>query len=145
MTMTSSPPIRTSSMTTTVPSGLNVRLASLYGSVMRSDFVHAVHHLNQCRIHFVRSHHTEDGAVDARRSVHVHARVDQRRDDLLDLRLGRALFHHHHHGYRSSPFPACLCAVARSMRRASSMMRSNTRTMASPSSGLPVCLPCDRT
>ena len=35
ITMTSSPPMRTSSMVTTVPSGLNVRLASLYGSVIR--------------------------------------------------------------------------------------------------------------
>ena len=31
------------------------------------------------------------------------------------------------------------------MRRASSIIRSNTRTMASPSSGLPVCLPWMRT
>ena len=36
MTMTSSPPMRTSPMLTTVPSGLNVRLASLYGSEIRS-------------------------------------------------------------------------------------------------------------
>src|SRR5574338_731618 len=35
MTITSSPPIRRSSITTTVLSGLNVRLASLYGSVIR--------------------------------------------------------------------------------------------------------------
>src|SRR5258705_47762 len=36
MTITSSPPIRTSPTLTTVSSGLNVRLARLYGSVMRS-------------------------------------------------------------------------------------------------------------
>src|SRR4030095_10233934 len=36
MTMTSSPPIRTSSMVTMVSSGRKVRLARLYGSVMRS-------------------------------------------------------------------------------------------------------------
>ncbi len=36
MTITSSPPIRTSPTVTTVSSGLKVRLASLYGSEMRS-------------------------------------------------------------------------------------------------------------
>ena len=36
MTITSSPPIRTSPIVMTVFSGLNVRLASLYGSLMRS-------------------------------------------------------------------------------------------------------------
>ena len=36
MTMTSSPPMRTSPIAKTVSSGLNVRLASLYGSLIRS-------------------------------------------------------------------------------------------------------------
>jgi hypothetical protein len=36
MTITSSPPMRTSPMVTTVPSGLKVRLASLYGEEIRS-------------------------------------------------------------------------------------------------------------
>ena len=36
MTMTSSPPMRTSPLANTVSSGLKVRLASLYGSLMRS-------------------------------------------------------------------------------------------------------------
>ena len=34
----------------TLFSGLNVRLASLYGSVIREHFLHAVQHLEQPRI-----------------------------------------------------------------------------------------------
>ena len=75
--------------------------------------VHAVHHRNQRRIHFVRADDAEHGAIDARGPVHVHARLDQRRDDFFDLRLGCPLFHYHHHGYRSSPFRLAPPSVSR--------------------------------
>ena len=86
-------------MVMTVSSGLNVRLASLYGSVMRTHLVHAVEHLEQ-RGSPVAS--AADGADDraarAGGPVHVEAHLHQLRDHALNLLFGRALLHHHDHG-----------------------------------------------
>ena len=61
----------------TVLSGLNVRLASLYGSVIRSDLLHAVEHLEQPRVELpLPTDSAEHRSQRARRPVHVetHAR-----------------------------------------------------------------------
>ena len=99
MTITSSPPMRTSPTVTTVSSGLKVRLASLYGSEMRSTSCTP----SSISISPVSGLPLPDGAEhrarDAGRAVHVHAHLDEARDDLFDLRFGRPFFHHYDHGF----------------------------------------------
>ena len=100
MTITSSPPIRTSPIVTTLFSGLNVRLASLYGSVMRSDLLHAVEHFQQPRIAgAVPADGADDRPKRAGRSVHVEAHFHQLRDDPLYLVVAGPLLHHYDHKY----------------------------------------------
>ena len=151
MTITSSPPIRTSPTVTTVSSGLNVRLASLYGSEMRTTSCTPSSISIEPGVGLPLPDGAEDGARHAGRAVHVHAHLDQPRDDVLDLRLGRPFFHHDNHGClaclqccviptaptaHSAVAGACSpCTTRRSSRRASSMMRSNSRAIASAPSG----------
>ena len=99
MTITSSPPIRTSPTEMTVFSGLNVRLASLYGSVIRTHLLHAVQHLEQPRIAL-------RGRRRPRRSPCAARRVDRCTSnpistscaiDPLHLLVGRPFLHHHNH------------------------------------------------
>ena len=87
MTITSSPPMRTSPTVTTVLSGLKVRLASLYGSEMRTHLVHAVEHLDQPGIGPPLSDRAEHRPGHAGRPMDVHAHLHETRDDLLDLRF----------------------------------------------------------
>jgi hypothetical protein len=94
MTITSSPPIRTSSIVTIVSSGLNERLARLYGS---QHFVHAVEDPDQLGIDLVRTDHAEHRAGGARRAMHVHAEFDETRNHRIDLRLGGPFLHHDDH------------------------------------------------
>ena len=144
MTITSSPPIRTSPTTTTVFSGLKVRLASLYGSRDAQHFVHAVLDLDQLRIAGAVADGANDRARRARRSMHVKPHLDELRDHRLNLRFGCPLLHDDNHVpalclsrfYRCSglPPPALrLAAASRSSRRASSMIRSKSRVIASSS------------
>ena len=103
--MTSSPPMRTSSIVTTVPSGLNVRLASLYGSVIRStSCTPSMTRINAgstlCAPTTPRT--VRLTPVERCTSMPCSTRL---RDDLFDLRLGRPLFHHNYHDYLSSTFP----------------------------------------
>src|SRR6185436_7757067 len=89
----------------------------------------------------------EHSARDAGRLVDIHPHLDQALHDVLDLRFGRAFFHYNNHGFRRLQ---CLhysraawfglagvsaCTTRRSRVRASSMMRSNSRPMASGPSG----------
>ena len=98
--MTSSPPMRTSPIVTTVFSGLKVRLASLYGSVMRSTSWTPSSTSISARIRAARCPDgAEHRARRAGRAVHVDAHLDELRDDLLDLRFGRAFLHHHNHDF----------------------------------------------
>ena len=101
MTITSSPPIRTSPTVTTVSSGLKVRLASLYGSEMRTTSCTPSSISIEPWIGMALTDRPEHRPGHARRPVHVHAHLDEPRDDLLDLRFGRALLHHHYH--RTTP------------------------------------------
>ena len=105
MTITSSPPMRTSPMVTTVSSGLKVRLASLYGSVMRSTSCTPSSMLDELRVDLVRADDAEHRARRAGRAVHVHAQLDQPRDDRVDLRLGGAFFHYDDHDAHSHCLP----------------------------------------
>ena len=117
---------------------------------MRTHLVHAVEHLDQARVGMPLSDGAEHGARDAGRPVHVHAHLDEPRDDLLDLRFGGPFFHHYDHGFTASTSLARLVALTslpcpspfispwttrRSSRRASSMIRSNSRAIASGPSG----------
>ena len=98
MTITSSPPMRTSPIVTTVASGLKVRLASLYGSVMRSTSCTPSSISISAVIRLPLADGAEHRSRDAGRAVDVHPHLDQPRDHLLDLRFGRPFFHHYNHG-----------------------------------------------
>ena len=67
-------------------SGLKVRLASLYGSVMRTHFLHAVEHLEQPRVELpLAADRAEHRAQRAGGAVHVETHLGQLRDDALNL------------------------------------------------------------
>src|SRR4029078_5468881 len=105
--------IRTSSTTTTVLSGLNVRLASLYGSVMRraprtpprTSSTATPHCLCHAPAPSERravelpgpAYRAQHGAQRAGRPVHVESHLDQLGDDALHLRVGRPLLHYDNH------------------------------------------------
>ena len=99
------------------------------------------------RIDLAAADHAEHDARRAGRAVHVHAELDQVGDHRLDLRVRRPFLHHDNHGPTLASAadvgaPRRASASARSasrrwIRRASSMMRSYSRAMASPSSGPP--------
>ena len=97
MTMTSSPPMRTSPIVMTVSSGLNVRLASLYGSVMRStSCTPSSSSISRgSTLPLPTTPSTVRDAPD--RSVHVHAELHEMGDHLLHLRVARPLLHHDYH------------------------------------------------
>ena len=98
MTITSSPPIRTSSIVTTVSSGLKVRLASLYGSVMRSTSCTPSSSSISSLSTLCPARPTPSTVrVTPGRPVHVHAQLDEAGDDRLDLRLGGPFFHDDDH------------------------------------------------
>jgi guanyl-specific ribonuclease Sa len=80
---------------------LKVRLASLYGSVMRSTSW-TPSSSSSSALSGAPADRAEHGARDAGRSVHVHAHLDEALDDLFDLRLGGPFFHHYDHGFFSS-------------------------------------------
>ena len=84
----------------------------------------------------------------AGRAVHVEAHLDELRDDALHLLVGRPLLHDNNHRYLCSQVLRASSDVRlsnsahstppsaiRSSRRASSMMRSNSRLIAPSSSG----------
>jgi hypothetical protein len=97
MTMTSSPPIRTSSMVTMVSSGRNVRLARLYGSVMRStSWTPSRMPINSGSI-LCAPTTPRTGARHAGRSMNIHPELDQTLDDGVDLRLCGPLVHYYDH------------------------------------------------
>ena len=110
MTMTSSPPMRTSPIVMTVFSGLNVRLASLYGSVMRSTSCTPSSTSISRGSTLAAADRADHRARRAGRPVHVEAHLDQVRDDLLNLFLGRAFLHHddHDQSLASRPFRSAL-------------------------------------
>ena len=89
----------------TLFSGLNVRLASLYGSVIRKHLLHAVEHLEQPRIRSaVAADRADHGAQRAGRSMHVEPHFHELRDDALHLLVGGALLHHYDHMNLFEPF-----------------------------------------
>ena len=87
-----------------VSSGLKVRLASLYGWVMRTHLVHAGHQLDQPRIDLAAADHAQHDARRAGRSVHVHSEFDELRDHRFDFGVARPLFHDNNHDYSASVF-----------------------------------------
>ena len=97
MTITSSPPIRTSPIVTTVFSCLNVRLASLYGSVIRSTSCTPGCTSSSCGSPLPLPTAPITVRDDARRSVHVESHLDELRDDRLDFGLRGPFLHHDDH------------------------------------------------
>ena len=97
MTMTSSPPMRTSPTVTTVLSGLKVRLASLYGSEIRTTSCTpssiSISPASGCPCPTAPST-VRVTPVDRWTSMPISTR---RATTLLDLRFGRPLFHHDNH------------------------------------------------
>ena len=149
MTMTSSPPIRTSPTVTTVSSGLKVRLASLYGSRDAQHLVHAVEQLDQPGVGLPLPDGAEHRARDARSSGArpCPARRGARPPARSALRVARSSITTTMASVASSArscharsrlvgsLASSPCTTRRSSRRASSMMRSNSRAIASASSG----------
>ena len=136
MTMTSSPPMRTSPIVMTVFSGLNVRLASLYGSVIRSTSCTpsstSSSRGSPCAIAADRADH---GPQRARRAVHVESHLHELRDHALDLLVGRAFLHDHNHDvpascYRHRSPPALRDRLVTAPRG---------RCVSPPTAGLPLC------
>ena len=114
--------------------------------------VDAVQHLDQRLVGMPLADRAEHRARDAGRPVHVHPHFDQPRDDVLDLRLAGAFFHYNDHGFCCLPTAAVIfagldrspvlsCTTRRSRLRASSMMRSNSRAIASGPSGPSAAMP----
>ena len=97
MTITSSPPMRRSPIVMMVSSAWKVRLASLYGCVMRTHLVHAGHQLDQPRVDLAAADHAEHDARGAGRPVHVHAEFDELRDHRFDFRVTRPFLHYDNH------------------------------------------------
>ena len=98
MTITSSPPIRTSPTEMTLFSGLNVRLASLYGSVMRTTSCTPSSTSrslgSRCAPATDRANHRAQRAA---RPVHIESHLDQLRDHPLHLFVRRPFLHDHNH------------------------------------------------
>src|SRR5262245_23480167 len=122
------------------------------------DFVYAFEQFQIARVSDARADRAEQRVARPRRTVNVETKIDRTIHDPDDLFLGRVLFHHYDHkncGNREwgvgnggwgmgsvspfptpySPLPSSLLASMRSIRRASSITRSNMRRMASASSG----------
>jgi hypothetical protein len=94
MTMTSSPPIRTSSIVTIVSSGWKLRLARLYGSVMRSTSC-TPSRSRSAPLDLVRA---DDAQAPVRVTPDDGARpsqLDEARDHCVDLRFARPLVSSH--------------------------------------------------
>src|SRR5262245_61560231 len=73
--------------------------------VRRRDAQHLVdtlEHLDQAGLGVSRSDGAEDGALDPRRAVYVHAHFHQSRHDLRDLIFGGPFLHHYDHGCLAS-------------------------------------------
>ncbi len=108
MTITSSPPIRTSSRIDHRVFRLEGAARALVGLGDAQHLVHAVEDADQLRVDFVRTDDAQHGAGRSRRPMHVHPQLDQPRDDRVDLNLGGPLFHDDDHDYspirESGPF-----------------------------------------
>ena len=97
MTMTSSPPMRTSPVANTVSSGLNVRLASLYGSLIRSTSC-TPSSISMSRGSTFPLPTTPSTVREApARPVHVHAELDEVGNHFLHLRVARPFLHDDYH------------------------------------------------
>ncbi len=97
MTITSSPPTRTSS----TDDDRVLRLERAAGALVRladpQHLVDAVEDPDQLGIDLVGADDAEDGARDAGRTVHIHPQLDQARNHRINLRLGGALVHYDDH------------------------------------------------
>ena len=95
--ITSSPPIRTSSMVTMVSSGLKVRLARLYGSVMRStSWTPSRSSISSFSTLCAPTTPSTVRVAPDERCTSM-PELDEPGDDRVDLRLGGALLHYDDH------------------------------------------------
>ena len=103
MTITSSPPIRTSPTVIDRRLRLERPARELVRLGDAQHLVDAVEHLDQPLVGMPLADGAEHGARHAGRPVHVHAHLDEARDDLFDLRLGGPFFHYYDHGFCLPP------------------------------------------